>query len=248
MKTKRLVISILGMLALTAGVSAIGGYTALTTLTSNKKDTVELVAAQKAKNTKELSVKNDSEEEKNKTEDTSVKEEEEPASETEQVEETTNETDASTVVATTKQVEQLAPAIVYDGMTMDQLVAKLNRSLNSTLAGQGYAFAAYSLELGVDPYVAVAIALHETGCKWNCSTLVKQCNNVGGMKGGPSCGGGAYKAFPTLDAGIRGYIENLSRNYYAVGLTTPELMNSKYASSPTWASKVNAYVSQIRAA
>ena len=57
MKTKRLVISILGMLALTAGVSAIGGYTALTTLTSNKKDTVELVAAQKAKNTKELSVK-----------------------------------------------------------------------------------------------------------------------------------------------------------------------------------------------
>lgn len=247
MKTKRLVISILGMLALTAGVTAIGGYTYST---ANKKDTVELVAAQKAKNTKELSVKNDSEEGKNKTEDTSVKEDEEPASDTEQVEESVSEPDtsASTVVATNEQVEQLAPAIVYDGMTMDQLVAKLNRSLNSTLAGQGYAFAAYSLELGVDPYVAVAIALHETGCKWDCSTLVKQCNNVGGMKGGPSCGGGAYKAFPTLDAGIRGYIENLSRNYYAVGLTTPELMNSKYAASPTWASKVNAYVSQIRAA
>ena len=63
-KTKRLVISVLGMLALTAGVTAIGGYTYLT---ANKKDTVELVAAQKTKNTKELSVKTDSEEKKYKS-------------------------------------------------------------------------------------------------------------------------------------------------------------------------------------
>ena len=143
---------------------------------------------------------------------------------------------------------QALTATSGNSLTYDELVAKLNRSLNSTLAGKGDIFAKYATELGIDPYLAVAIVLHETGCKWECSTLLKQCNNVGGMKGGPSCGGGAYKAFPTLDAGIRGYIENLSRNYYAVGLTTPELMNSKYASSPTWASKVNAYVSQIRAA
>lgn len=136
---------------------------------------------------------------------------------------------------------------VYDNMTMEDLSDKLNRSLNSTLAGTGNLFAKYSIQYGVDPYLAVAITLHETGCKWNCSTLVKQCNNVGGQKGSPGCGGGSYKAFPTLEAGIEGFIANIYNNYYKYGLNTPELMNSKYAESTTWATKVNSYISSIKA-
>lgn len=139
--------------------------------------------------------------------------------------------------------------IVYDGMTLEELSAKLDRSLNSTLSGKGYLFAKTSLELGVDPYLAVAIVLEETGCKWDCSGLVKQCNNVGGQKGGNvKCNGGSYRYYPTLDEGIYGFIDNLARNYYAVGLTTPEAMNSKYAESKTWATKVNNYIAAIRAA
>lgn len=139
--------------------------------------------------------------------------------------------------------------IVYDNMTIEELAAKLDRSLNSTLAGKGYLFATTSLELGVDPYLAVAIALEETGCKWNCSGLVKQCNNVGGQKGGTvKCNGGSYRYYPTLDEGIYGFIDNLARNYYAIGLTTPEAMNSKYAESTSWATKVNNYIAAIRAA
>ena len=139
--------------------------------------------------------------------------------------------------------------IVYDNMTIEELAAKLDRSLNSTLAGKGYLFASTSLELGVDPYLAVAIVLEETGCKWDCSGLVKQCNNVGGQKGGNvKCNGGSYRYYPTLDEGIYGFIDNLARNYYAVGLTTPEAMNSKYAESKTWATKVNNYIAAIRAA
>ena len=53
-------------------------------------------------------------------------------------------------------------------LSYDELVAKLNRSLNSTLAGKGDSFAKYATEFGIDPYLAVAIVLHETGCKWNC--------------------------------------------------------------------------------
>ncbi|MCI9233980.1 MAG: glucosaminidase domain-containing protein [Bacilli bacterium] len=139
--------------------------------------------------------------------------------------------------------------IVYDGMTLEELSAKLDRSLNSTLSGKGYLFAKTALELGVDPYLAVAIVLEETGCKWNCSGLVKQCNNVGGQKGGTvKCNGGAYRAYPTLDEGIIGFIDNLARNYYAHGLTTPEQINPKYAASKTWASKVNNYIAKIKAA
>ena len=136
--------------------------------------------------------------------------------------------------------------IVFDGLTMGQLADKLNRSLNSTISGKGYLIASYSLQLGIDPYMATAIILHETGCNGTCSSLVRECNNVGGQKGGPSCGGGAYKAYPTLDEGIMGYLDNLYRNYYSYGLTTPEAIGPKYAASPTWASRVNNYIALIK--
>lgn len=133
---------------------------------------------------------------------------------------------------------------VYDGMTIEELASKLDRSLNSTISGKGTLIATHSIELGLDPYLVTGIMLLETGCKWDCSYLVKQCNNVGGQKGS---GCGSYAAYPTLDEGIIGYIDNLYYNYYSKGLTTPELMNSKYAASNTWATKVNNYIEQIKA-
>lgn len=138
--------------------------------------------------------------------------------------------------------------IVFEGMTLNELAAKLDRSLTSTLTGTGYTFASRAVELGIDPYLAVGIVLHETGCAWNCSSLVRECNNVGGMKGSPGCGGGSYKAFTTLDEGINSYMNNLYNNYYAQGLTTPEAMNPKYAASTTWSSKVRVYMDKLRAA
>lgn len=144
--------------------------------------------------------------------------------------------------------ERRAKMIVYDGLTMDELGNKLNRSLNSTLAGYGHVFAKSAINLGIDPYLAVAISLHETGCKWNCSTLLKQCNNVGGMKGSPGCNGGSYKAFSSLEEGINAYMNNLYKNYFSMGLTTPEAIGPKYAASKTWASQVNNYINEIKAA
>lgn len=137
--------------------------------------------------------------------------------------------------------------IVYDGLTLEELTAKLNRSLNSTIAGKGELFASYSLKLGLDPYLTVAIVLHETGCSWDCSELVKQCNNVGGQKGAPGCWGGSYQAFNTLDEGIMKYMDNLYANYYSIGLTTPEAINTRYAESQVWASKIHTYIEKIKA-
>lgn len=137
---------------------------------------------------------------------------------------------------------------VYEGMTIDELAAKLNRNLgNGYIAGKGYLIASQCIEKGVDPYVAVAIMLHETGCKYNCSTLVRTCNNVGGQKGSPGCNGGSYKAFATLDDGIIGFINNLQRNYYSQGLNTIETIAPKYAASSAWPAKIRSYVEQIRA-
>ena len=134
--------------------------------------------------------------------------------------------------------------IVYDGKTLEELTQTINNSLNSTISNKGYLIASYSLEKGVDPYMATAIMLHETGCKWNCSRLVRECNNVGGQKGK---GCGSYGYFNSLDEGIKAFIDNLERNYISYGLTTPEQINPKYAEDRTWYKKVNKYIEEIKA-
>ena len=93
---------------------------------------------------------------------------------------------------------------VYDGKTLEELADLLNKSLNSTISGKGYLIASYSIEKNVDPYMATAIMLHETGCKWGCSRLVVECNNVGGQKG---TGCGSYGYFNSLDEGIMAFID-----------------------------------------
>ncbi len=142
-------------------------------------------------------------------------------------------------------IKSLGP-VVFNNLTEYQLIDQINASLNSDISNKGSLIVSKSLELGVDPYLATAIILHETGCTWSCSTLVKQCNNVGGMKGSPGCNGGSYKSFSSLDEGIISYIEMLDKYYIEKGLNTPELMNSKYAASTSWAYKVNLYIEDIK--
>ena len=140
--------------------------------------------------------------------------------------------------------EETLEEIVYNGKTLEELTETINNSLNSTIANKGDLIASYSLEKGVDPYLATAIMLHETGCKWNCSRLVRECNNVGGQKGS---GCGSYGYFNSLDEGIMAFIDNLERNYISYGLTTPEQINPKYAEDRTWYKKVNKYIEEIKA-
>lgn len=133
---------------------------------------------------------------------------------------------------------------VFDGLTMDELSAKLNKSLgNAVLADKGNLIASYCLSKGVDPYLATAIMIHETGR--GTSTMARQCYNVAGQKGSPSCMG-SYRGYATIDDGIRGAIDNLYNNYYARGLNTPETIGPKYAESGTWVSMINGYINSIR--
>lgn len=135
---------------------------------------------------------------------------------------------------------------VFDGLTMDELAAKLNRSLKAEISGKGYTIASRCLELGVDPYVATAIILHETGCgQGSCSHIARTCYNFGGQKGS---GCGAYQRYGSIDEGLNGMINNLYRNFYARGLTTIDTIAPRYAESPTWPAKIHGYVNNIRAA
>ena len=136
---------------------------------------------------------------------------------------------------------------VYEAMTLEELGEKLNRSLGSDIvAGKGPLIAAECINKGVDPYIATAILLHETGCGSSCSNLARSCFNFGGQKGSPGCNGGAYKTFSSIDEGLVGLIDNLNNNYFSRGLNTVESIGPRYAESGTWVSKINWYIDKIR--
>lgn len=138
---------------------------------------------------------------------------------------------------------------VFEGQTLDELAARLNRHLgNDIVAGKGALIATESLNKGVDPYIVVAIIAQESGCSGSngCSNLARYCNNFGGQKGKPSCNGGAFKKFDTVDAGLVGMIDNLSRNYFALGLNTPEKIGPKYCEGNEWAGHITWFVNKIR--
>lgn len=131
----------------------------------------------------------------------------------------------------------------YHGLTRDEVVNKASLFLNSSLSGTAPIFVDYAIQRGVDPLLAIGIVLQETGCYWSCSSLVNYQNNVGGMMGY----GGAL-SFPTLDDGIRAFIDNIANNFVAYGLTDAYSMNPKYAEDPLWADRVTAYINKIIAA
>ena len=91
----------------------------------------------------------------------------------------------------------------FNGESKEVIAKKLNRYLNSTLKNKGKFIVDYSMKVGMDPYLATAVMLQETGCKWTCSYLTRVCNNVGGNKGSPSCNGGSYRRFNSIDEGIK---------------------------------------------
>ena len=133
---------------------------------------------------------------------------------------------------------------VFEGMTLDELAEKINRTLKNEISGQGYTIANKCIELGVDPYIATAIIMHETGCGQNsCSNIARNCFNFGGQKGS---GCGAYKRYNSIEEGLEGMITNLYKNYYAYGLNTVEAIGPRYAESTTWVGKINWYVNKIR--
>lgn len=149
-------------------------------------------------------------------------------------------------IITTEEVTTTTRKVIWDDLTVEELTLKLNKNLYSDLEGTGEHFARYTEETGLDPYLAVAIVNLETGCKWGCSSLARSCNNIGGIKGSPSCNGGSYKRFDTLEEGIKSYLDLVYYNYYSVGLDTAEKMNPKYAESTSWSFKVNNYYNDIK--
>ncbi len=144
-----------------------------------------------------------------------------------------------------KEYQKYVENNTWNGENKEVIIKKINRYLNSTLKNKGEFIVSYSIKNKVDPYLVTAIILQETGCYYNCSYLVKHCNNVGGNKGKPSCNGGSYRKFNNIEEGIKFSIKTIS-SYYKKGLTTPKSINRYYATDKTWYKKVNNYIKKLK--
>ena len=133
----------------------------------------------------------------------------------------------------------------FNGEKSEDIAKKLNKHLKGVLKNKGEFITEYSLSIGMDPYIAAAVILHETGCTWNCSYISRVCNNVAGNKGNPGCNGGSYRKFNTIEDGIKFAIKKLN-SYYKKGYTTPKQINPFYAEDSTWYKKVDNYVKKLK--
>jgi hypothetical protein len=133
----------------------------------------------------------------------------------------------------------------FNGEKSDVIAEKLNKHLKGVLKDKGTFITEYSLSVGMDPYLATSVMLHETGCAWTCSKLARTCNNVGGNKGKPGCNGGSYRKFNTIEEGIKFAIDKLN-SYYQKGYTTPKQINPYYAADKTWYVKINNYINKLK--
>lgn len=133
----------------------------------------------------------------------------------------------------------------FNGEDAKTISKKIEKYLNSTLNGKASFVVEYSLKKGIDPYLVSGVILQETGCVSNCSKLVKNCNNVGGNKGKPSCNGGSYRKFDTIEDGIKFAVNKLN-SYYKKGLKTAKEINPHYAGDKTWYVKVNRYMNKMK--
>lgn len=133
--------------------------------------------------------------------------------------------------------------VIYDGMSSFEATNHFESKMNGYLDGYGAYFFNKAYNLGVDPYMSLAIMMHETGCKWTCSYIARNCNNFGGMKGR---GCGSYQRFNSKEEGIDAFLSNLKYNYIDKGLTTPESINTKYAENKAWHITIKRYMEELK--
>lgn len=92
------------------------------------------------------------------------------------------------------------------------------------LKGKEHLFNKYGEKYGVDPTLALAISMFETGN--GTSSLLKNKNNAGGMYDSKN---GTFFKFDSIEQGIESMIKNLQKNYISQGLTSIAAIQKKYA-------------------
>lgn len=145
----------------------------------------------------------------------------------------------------------LSKDLEFDGESAINIGKKIDKTLKSDLEGKGEFIAKYSIINEVDPYLIAAIILTDTNCEYECSTLVKQCNNVSKKMYNKdlhdtACFGGYYLKYISKDDSIKDFIKDVKNNFYINDLKTPNEIRIKYKKDVAWAFKVNRYIEILK--
>ena len=135
----------------------------------------------------------------------------------------------------------------YNGESIEQIGKKIDRLFTKTnLEGQGEFIARTSISKSVNPYLIGGIILESTSCKVDCSILLRQCNNVSGMKGDPGCFGGTYKKYDKIEDGISDLVNKISKDFASSEMQVPNKMFKGYGKNEIWVFKVNKYMEELK--
>jgi hypothetical protein len=139
----------------------------------------------------------------------------------------------SAQLETNLQFKEASPSPHFDLRTIKLRKFLINK--NSSLADYTTFLIEKADEYKIDWTIFPAIAGVESGF---CQAYIKSTNNCVGW-------GGGYIAFPSINKQIEVVLASLKENYIDQGLTTIELIGTKYAADPSWNFKVQRYMNAI---
>ena len=137
----------------------------------------------------------------------------------------------------------------FNGESIEQISNKFEKIFNDTyLSGYGEYMVKNSILKSVNPYLIGGIILESTNCRVDCSILLKQCNNVSGMreKNGSGCFGGTYRQYKSIEDGISDLIKKISTDYYDVEMQSPNKMYQSFGKDGVWAFKVSKHMEDLK--
>ncbi len=152
------------------------------------------------------------------------------------------------VVIETEKVEFLDVVVEeYNKEKIENIIAKMDKYFNKTpLEGYGEYIVKTAAYKGVDPYLIGGIILESTTCKYDCTILFKECNNVYMEKGEPGCFGGSYKKYDKIDDSILDLVLNIRKNFEDSKEQTPVKIYKHFNKNSSWAFKVNKYIEILK--
>ena len=135
----------------------------------------------------------------------------------------------------------------FNGESIEAVGKKIERLLKKTnLEGMGEYISRTAIRKSVNPYLIGGIILESTNCRRDCSVILKQCNNVSGMKGDPGCFGGTYKKYNSIEDGINDLVNDISSRFETSESQVPNKMFKSYGKNATWAFKVSKFMEDLK--
>ena len=134
----------------------------------------------------------------------------------------------------------------YNGESVEKIIEKMKKFFVETpLEGYEENIVNVSVRNNVNPYLVSAIILESTSCKYNCTVIFNECNNVSSTKGKPGCFGGSYRLYDSVEDSIKDLVESI-KSKFSEDEQIPNKMYSKFDRNAIWAFKVNKYMDEIK--